>query len=371
MWVTGARTWRRHRATRTRAGTTSWASSVTETRSSSRFSTGTSTGPGSVAAPARRRSGARASEYYDPRAVCRLLGRRRGVTTAVDGGRVRRSDSRPASSAPLASRPGAPHLEHRWTRGDRISSRPGSPVQHGATVDAYDATTGAKRGLARAAHGRRDASASCSGVQGSLAVYETGGAIHLLRLSDGRGQGSAPSRRRACARRQPRAGRPLRELEQDVRPPAGPARVHPARRSPARQGGRAGNCAARARSKQIPSSAQVPSMDRASAHAQTRGAEKDTRTGGNDVQASPRSRTLFFSFSASRPQRPRSWSERVSSAARALRRIEPSPRRAAGRGAHRRRAGADRSRSHHGLDRYRDDRHGHEPRVGRDVHPLD
>jgi hypothetical protein len=57
-------------------------------------------------------------------------------------------------------------------------------VQRGATVDAYDATTGAKR----YSHELRTDGGPLPvllGVQGDIAVYETGGAIHVLRLSDG------------------------------------------------------------------------------------------------------------------------------------------------------------------------------------------
>jgi hypothetical protein len=58
-------------------------------------------------------------------------------------------------------------------------------VQHGATVDAYDAKTGAKR-QSRELQTDGGPSPLLLGVQGDLVVYRTGGAIHMLRLSDGR-----------------------------------------------------------------------------------------------------------------------------------------------------------------------------------------
>jgi hypothetical protein len=70
-------------------------------------------------------------------------------------------------------------------------------VQHAETIDAYDAQTGAKR---QSRELRTDGGPLpfLLDVQGDLVVYETGGAIHLLRLSDGRDRalrlrGAAPS----------------------------------------------------------------------------------------------------------------------------------------------------------------------------------
>ena len=124
------------------------------------------------------------SEYYDPRAVCRLLGRQRGVTTAVDGGRV--VAVTPAGVVRLLSLRG--RVLRTWNIGGRevIAFLRGRmlAVQHGATVDAYDATTGAKR-YSRELRTDGGTPPVLLGVQGSLAVYKTGGAIHLLRLSDG------------------------------------------------------------------------------------------------------------------------------------------------------------------------------------------
>ena len=58
-------------------------------------------------------------------------------------------------------------------------------VQHGTTVDVYDAQTGAKR-QSRELLTDGGPPPILLGVQGDLVVYETGGALHLLRLSDGR-----------------------------------------------------------------------------------------------------------------------------------------------------------------------------------------
>ena len=124
------------------------------------------------------------SEYYNPRAVCRLLGRQRGVTTAVDGGRV--VAVTPAGVVRLLSLRG--RVLRTWNIGGRevtafLRGRM-LAVQHGTTVDVFDARTGAKR----YSHDLRTDGGpppGLLGVQGELAVYKTGGAIHLLRLSDG------------------------------------------------------------------------------------------------------------------------------------------------------------------------------------------
>ena len=99
-------------------------------------------------------------------------------------------------------------------------------VQHGTTVDVYDAQTGAKR-QSRELLTDGGPPPILLGVQGDLVVYETGGAIHLLRLSDGRDKallipGAAPGSTPASSRAA------LHQLEQDARPPPGPNRVHPA-----------------------------------------------------------------------------------------------------------------------------------------------
>jgi len=126
-----------------------------------------------------------AGDYYSSRAVCRPLGVGRGVTTAVDAGRV--VAVTPAGAVRLLSLGG--RVLHTWALGTgvvtaRLRGRL-LAVQHGTTVDVYDATTGALR---RSRELQTDGGPTpyLLGVQGDLAVYSTGGAIHLLRLSDGR-----------------------------------------------------------------------------------------------------------------------------------------------------------------------------------------
>ena len=137
------------------------------------------------------------SEFYDSRSVCRPLGGGRGITAAVDGGRVVAVTS--AGVVRMLSLRG--RVLHSWSLGPgvvtaRLRGRV-LAVQQGTTVDAYDAQTGAKR---QSRELRTDGGPSpfLLGVQGDLVVYRTGGAIHLLRLSDGldkalRIPGAAPS----------------------------------------------------------------------------------------------------------------------------------------------------------------------------------
>ena len=125
------------------------------------------------------------SDYYPSRSVCRPLGGRRGMTTAVDGGRVvtvtRAGVVRTLS---LGGR-----VLHSWSLGQGVLTAllrgRVLAVQHGATVDAFDAKTGAKR-QSRELQTDGGPSPLLLGVQGDLVVYRTGGAIHMLRLSDGR-----------------------------------------------------------------------------------------------------------------------------------------------------------------------------------------
>jgi Tol biopolymer transport system component len=137
------------------------------------------------------------SEYYNSRAVCRPLGRQRGLPMAVDGGRVVTVTA--TGIVRLLSLRG--RVLHAWTIGERVvtASLRGRvlAVQHGSTLDAYDAKTGAKR---RSRELQTDGGPPpfLLGAQGDLAVYETGGAIHVLRLSDGRDKalrlpGAAPA----------------------------------------------------------------------------------------------------------------------------------------------------------------------------------
>jgi TolB protein len=125
------------------------------------------------------------SDYYPSRSVCRPLGGRRGMTTAVDGGRVvTATRAGVVRTLSLGGR-----VLHSWSLGQGVLTAllrgRVLAVQHGATVDAYDAKTGAKR-QSRELQTDGGPSPLLLGVQGDLVVYRTGGAIHMLRLSDGR-----------------------------------------------------------------------------------------------------------------------------------------------------------------------------------------
>jgi Tol biopolymer transport system component len=123
--------------------------------------------------------------FYRSRAVCRSLGRSGGRTTAIDAGRV--VTVAPSGLVRVLSTRGP--VLRRWNldggigtarlRGNKLA------VQHEATVDVYDTRTGAKT------HTRQlltdgGPQPLLLDVQGDLVLYATGGAIHLLRLSDGR-----------------------------------------------------------------------------------------------------------------------------------------------------------------------------------------
>ena len=124
------------------------------------------------------------SDLYGSRKLCRLLGRDRGVATAVDRGRVV-TVTRDGVVRTLS-------LGGRVLRSWNLGAGVGTvllrgrelAVQHGTTVDAYDAQTGAKQ---QSRELRTDGGPQpfLLGVQGDLVVYATGGAIHVLRLSNG------------------------------------------------------------------------------------------------------------------------------------------------------------------------------------------
>ena len=127
-----------------------------------------------------------ASGLYGSRAVCRALpGAAGGITTSVDAGRV--LTAAPDGLVRLLSTRG--RVLRTWRLGEavvnaRVRGR-SVALQHGASLDIYDTATGAKtqtRPLA-ANEGRPP---FLLDVQGDLVAYATGGAIHLLRLSDGR-----------------------------------------------------------------------------------------------------------------------------------------------------------------------------------------
>jgi Tol biopolymer transport system component len=121
-----------------------------------------------------------------PPAVCRLLtGAAGGVTTSVDAGRV--LTVAPNGLVRMFSTRG--RVLRTWRLGPgiinaRLRGR-ALAVQHGQSLDVYDTSTGAKRqALPLASDG--GSRPFLLDVQRDLVVYATGGAIHVLRLSDGR-----------------------------------------------------------------------------------------------------------------------------------------------------------------------------------------
>jgi TolB protein len=124
------------------------------------------------------------SGFYDSRKVCRLLGRQRGIATAIDGARVVAVNR--SGVVRILSLRGK--VLRTWNLGSGLVTAllrgRVLAVQHGTTIDAYDAQTGAKESSREL---RTDGGPPpfLLGVQGDVAVYATGGAIHLLRLSNG------------------------------------------------------------------------------------------------------------------------------------------------------------------------------------------
>jgi Tol biopolymer transport system component len=124
------------------------------------------------------------SGFYDSRKVCRLLGRQRGIATAIDGARVVTMNR--SGVVTILSLRGK--VLRSWNIGAGVVTAflrgRVLAVQHGTTVDSFDARTGAKR---QSRELRTDGGPRpfLLGVQGDIVVYATGGAIHLLRLSNG------------------------------------------------------------------------------------------------------------------------------------------------------------------------------------------
>ena len=121
-----------------------------------------------------------------PPAVCRrLAGAAGGVTTSVDAGRV--LTVAPNGLVRLLSTRGRVLRTWRLDReiiNARLRGR-ALAVQHGQSLDVYDTSTGAKnQTLPLASHG--GSRPFLLDVQRDLVVYTTGGAVHLLRPSDGR-----------------------------------------------------------------------------------------------------------------------------------------------------------------------------------------
>jgi hypothetical protein len=117
-----------------------------------------------------------------PRSLCRRLSF--GDAVSVDAGRV--LTVQPHGVVSLLSTDG--RVLRTWKAGANVDAAvlQGRTVvvQRGASVVAYDSGTGAKRATRLLASD--EGTAKILDVQGGLAVYATGGAIHLLRLSDGR-----------------------------------------------------------------------------------------------------------------------------------------------------------------------------------------
>lgn len=126
------------------------------------------------------------SGLYGSRKVCRPLPQASGgATTAVDAGRV--LTVAPNGLVRILSASGG--LLRSWSLGEGIVTARlrGSTlaVQHDETLDTYNAKTGAKAQTHQLASDGGPPPFLLD-VQGDLVVYATGGAIHLLRLSDGR-----------------------------------------------------------------------------------------------------------------------------------------------------------------------------------------
>ena len=125
-------------------------------------------------------------DNYRPAKLClRLSAAAGGVTAAVDTGRV--LTVAPDGTVRLLSTSG--HLRRTWNLDPgivaaRLRGR-AVAVQHRSSVDVYDAVTGAKKHTIQLA-ANEGVAPRLLDIQGDLAVYATGGAIHLVRLSDGK-----------------------------------------------------------------------------------------------------------------------------------------------------------------------------------------
>jgi hypothetical protein len=124
--------------------------------------------------------------FTTPRHLCRrLAGAAGGITSAADADRV--LTATPNGEVRLVSTRGK--LLRKWRLRPRIveAKLRGRvvAVQHGFSVDLYDTVTGAN-GATLPLAPDEGGTATLLDVQGNLAAYATGGAIHLLRFSDGR-----------------------------------------------------------------------------------------------------------------------------------------------------------------------------------------
>jgi TolB protein len=115
----------------------------------------------------------------------RLAAGEGGVTAAVDAGRV--LTVFPGGLVRLLARSGAILREWNLEPGivnARLQGRT-LAVQRGAAISLYDTSTGARTGTRPLVRDEAERPGLLD-VQGKLAVYTTGGAIHVLRLTDGR-----------------------------------------------------------------------------------------------------------------------------------------------------------------------------------------
>jgi hypothetical protein len=122
---------------------------------------------------------------HSPALCRRLRSAAGGVTTSVDAGRV----VTVASNGVVRLLSTHDRVLRKWTLGPAILTATlrgrTLAVQHGASLDVYNTATGAKRQTLPLV-ADEGVPPLLLGIQGDLAAYATGGAIHLLRLSDGR-----------------------------------------------------------------------------------------------------------------------------------------------------------------------------------------
>jgi Tol biopolymer transport system component len=125
-----------------------------------------------------------ATEYMKPKALCRRLPGG-GLTAAVDAGRVLAV----AQGGAVRLLTPSGKVLRRWGLGAGIDEARLQghtlAVQRGVSLALYDTRSGAKTAT-RPLAPNEGARPRLLDVQGNVAVYVTGGAVHVLRLSDGR-----------------------------------------------------------------------------------------------------------------------------------------------------------------------------------------
>jgi TolB protein len=122
------------------------------------------------------------SDYYNSLARCRRMGRALGATTAIDAGRV----VTVAGNGVVRILSLRGRALRSWSVGERVVTARlrgrTLAVQHGRTIDVYNAKTGAKTTSGEMLTDGGPLPRLLD-IQGDLVLYETGGAIHLLHLS--------------------------------------------------------------------------------------------------------------------------------------------------------------------------------------------